>query len=729
MVLISGINGSGLYAAYSVSAEKDDAGNVITATYMKDALFDFTDSDEISGYNGSAFATPAELSAGINTKIENNIVDVKNVSCSATGSGNIALGTSSIADGKNSFVYGLGGSGRATNIASGNHCIVMGWHSSAMGNYSTVFGGNYCLASGDFDPNDGKQFWGPFAQGVHTSSIGQYSHAEGGNTLANGTLSHAEGIGTLASGGYSHAEGKATSAIGQTSHAEGGYTLASGTYSHAEGYGTSALLTFSHAEGNCTIASSYAMHAGGMYNKTSADALFVIGNGSAESARSDAFIITSGGLASAVTLATSGISDVETAINEISAGLVDTDDFVKASAINCTIGLENSALSGDTFVQGTHNIAQNTSLAQGTYNTASNYSQAFGEENSATNRSFIAGINNSANSGAFVLGSYNNASGAILLGSYLTGKSFEMEDTSYGESFVIDYDVYPVIVGRSNKTSSDAYFVVGNGDDPDAEIRSDAFIVSSNNIASAADFLAGNGVSLSSLTGINIDSYVKYTDLQYAIGSANTATGSTTARYSVALGNKNSAYNSFVIGNYNKGKESHIFGDSNSGINSYIVGYDCTGTESYLFGRELSGKSWGIELGDFGDTCYPVIVGNKNATNTSAYFVVGCGNTLGNEDAFIVSSNKVASAADFRTGNGVSLSSLTGLSQVQADWDETVTSNPAYIQNKPDVLIPVDSPAALGGISKPTNIMVVSALPASPDSATIYLVQGTMIGN
>ena len=311
-------------------------------------------------------------------------------------------------------------------------------------------------------------------------------------------------------------------------------------------------------------------------------------------------------------------------------------------------------------------------------------------------------------------------------------------------------------------------------------------------------------IQFSAIRGTVIDC-VKYNDIQYAIGTANTAIGSTTSTYSVALGKNNSAYNSFVIGNYNKGNNSYIFGNSNSGINSYIFGYNSTGTESYLFGKDLSGKSWGIELGDFGDTCYPVIVGNKNATHTSAYFVVGCGNTLGNADAFIVSSNKVASAADFRAGNGVSLSSLTGLAtsswvngqiadaitsipaqvqsdwsatntaspayilnkpnqidmqcgtylditsannqitldadisaisaalsgyaNVQSDWSATNTASPAYIQNKPDVLVPVDSPAALGGISKPTNIMVVSALPASPDSATIYLVQGTMIGN
>ena len=78
---------------------------------------------------------------------------------------------------------------------------------------------------------------------------------------------------------------------------------------------------------------------------------------------------------------------------------------------------------------------------------------------------------------------------------------------------------------------------------------------------------------------------------------------------------------------------------------------------------------------------------------------------------------------------GAISAALSDYANIQSDWSATNTASPAYIQNKPDVLVPVDSPAALGGISKPINIMVVSAMPASPDPTTIYLVQGTMIGN
>lgn len=56
---------------------------------------------------------------------------------------------------------------------------------------------------------------------------------------------------------------------------------------------------------------------------------------------------------------------------------------------------------------------------------------------------------------------------------------------------------------------------------------------------------------------------------------------------------------------------------------------------------------------------------------------------------------------------------------VQADWAETSTASDAYIANKPDIVIPLTSNA----FAAPTNIVVVSAMPSSPDPTTIYLVK------
>ena len=97
----------------------------------------------------------------------------------------------------------------------------------------------------------------------------------------------AEGTFTESSGWYSHAEGYQTTASDYYSHAEGSYTTASGSASHAGGIGT--------------IANKEAMTAIGKYNNTntgniSGDYLFVVGNGTSTSSRSNAFAVTTNGI-------------------------------------------------------------------------------------------------------------------------------------------------------------------------------------------------------------------------------------------------------------------------------------------------------------------------------------------------------------------------------------------------------------------------------------------------
>ena len=155
------------------------------------------------------------------------------------------------------------------------------------------------------------------AEGSLAVASGAASHAEGQKTMAAGTDAHAEGYKTVASGGSAHAEGGTTVASGSGSHAEGQDTVASGGLSHAEGYSTVASGITSHAEGYSTVASGYASHAGGFHTKATrqyqtvigyyneltetdgvVDAgkyIFVVGNGSGESNRSNAFAIGWGG--------------------------------------------------------------------------------------------------------------------------------------------------------------------------------------------------------------------------------------------------------------------------------------------------------------------------------------------------------------------------------------------------------------------------------------------------
>ena len=122
---------------------------------------------------------------------------------------------------------------------------------------------------------------GPFsvAEGYDTEARSVYAHAEGFETIAGGQCTHAEGISTLANGNYSHAEGSNTRAIGTYSHAEGSDTRAVGTYSHAQNLGT-------HTNGDAQTAI-------GKYNEIDYGPVyaFIIGNGTADDARSNALAV------------------------------------------------------------------------------------------------------------------------------------------------------------------------------------------------------------------------------------------------------------------------------------------------------------------------------------------------------------------------------------------------------------------------------------------------------
>ena len=131
------------------------------------------------------------------------------------------------------------------------------------------------------------------AEGNMTTAGNDYSHAEGSSTIASGVSSHAEGDNTTAGNDYSHAEGSSTTASGVSSHAEGDNTTAGGTNSHAEGVFTTASGDNSHAEGYKTIALQENQHVCGRFNveDTNGDYALIVGNGTADNARSNAFAI------------------------------------------------------------------------------------------------------------------------------------------------------------------------------------------------------------------------------------------------------------------------------------------------------------------------------------------------------------------------------------------------------------------------------------------------------
>lgn len=139
-----------------------------------------------------------------------------------------------------------------------------------------------------------------YTLGTRIGTVGNYSTAEGRNIIASGATSHAEGYGTTASGLCSHAEGIDTTASGSNSHAEGAITTASGYYAHAEGSTTTASGDYSHAQNHGTIAQRKSQTVIGEYNiadtggtdeNTRGDYAVIVGNGTANDARSNALTV------------------------------------------------------------------------------------------------------------------------------------------------------------------------------------------------------------------------------------------------------------------------------------------------------------------------------------------------------------------------------------------------------------------------------------------------------
>lgn len=111
-----------------------------------------------------------------------------------------------------------------------------------------------------------------------------------------GNYSIVEGSANTASGYDAHAEGNVTTASGTGSHCEGSFTTASGSYTHCEGWRTTASGYISHAGGRGTIADQPYQTAIGKYNTdNNTDNLFVVGNGTGDNARSDAFTVDNSG--------------------------------------------------------------------------------------------------------------------------------------------------------------------------------------------------------------------------------------------------------------------------------------------------------------------------------------------------------------------------------------------------------------------------------------------------
>ena len=214
----------------------------------------------------------------------------RNVGSHAEGVGTFAKSSASHAEGyytqslaSNSHTEGFFNKVEADALsghAEGRENTVTGVAGHAEGYSNTVSGAN-AHAENESNTASGKD---SHAEGYGTKATRDFAHAEGYKTTASALYGHSEGARSTASAAAAHSEGADTTASGECAHAEGKLNTASGKYSHVGGYGN----TSANFAG--TVIGQYAKvseKSSKEYDSTGE--AFVIGNGTADDARSNAF--------------------------------------------------------------------------------------------------------------------------------------------------------------------------------------------------------------------------------------------------------------------------------------------------------------------------------------------------------------------------------------------------------------------------------------------------------
>tara|TARA_B110001452_G_scaffold94702_1_gene78234 strand:- start:503 stop:2809 length:2307 start_codon:yes stop_codon:yes gene_type:complete len=264
-----------------------------------------------SGQFSTSIGVGATASGERSTAIGSNVTASANRSTAIGGDGTIASGDHSLAMGQG-------------NTASGNNSVAIGDATTASGNLSTSMGNN-TIASNENSTamgiNTNASGNSSTAMGNSTTASGTNSTAMGSNNTASGTSSTAMGRGTVASGSYSTSLGELSTASGSRSLAAGQHasataanSIAIGHAAIASGYGSIALggegnesaglystamgrYTKAHSVGELTIGSFNTNYnpVGGASTWDNLDRLFVIGNGTSQNSRSNAFLVLKNG--------------------------------------------------------------------------------------------------------------------------------------------------------------------------------------------------------------------------------------------------------------------------------------------------------------------------------------------------------------------------------------------------------------------------------------------------
>lgn len=340
--------------------------------------------------------------------------------------------------------------GRLAGGSVGDGSIAFGNGNAAGGRFSQAFGES-AMATGNYSS----------AEGYRTTVSGAAGHGEGNETIVTGEAGHGEGAGTYVSGAAAHAENEYTSATGNASHAQGSGTTAVGYASDASGLNTVARGSQSAAEGESTIAQGTNQHVSGRYNvaDTSQGGQYaaIVGNGTNDSNRSNAFALGWNGDARFAGDVYAGCEDDSTGGNKLAkvsqipdiSGKLDKPVVTGASGqVLTSNGSGGHSWQNPTDIRGkadkTDTVLE-TTLSRGrkTNTTVGNQSFAFGNQVEASGaRSHAEGL------GTIASGTDSHSEGAST---QATG------ERSHAEGY------YTVASGRKSHAENDTTTAIGDG--------------------------------------------------------------------------------------------------------------------------------------------------------------------------------------------------------------------------------------------------------------------------
>ena len=391
----------------------------------------------------------------------------------ASGRASVALNFTTTASGNNAVATGT------TTTASGAAAFSANCGTEASGDVSAAFGNytkattTYAFATGDESEANGIA---SFAANYKNKANGQNSFATGSTNTVTGKTGFVAGASNTVSGESSSAFGLMNDVSGKYSNAFGQQNVVTGNYSNAQGYNQKNKGHFASTFGHSTevYEGSYNQAAFGTYNKASSDSLFMIGVGTSDTARKNAFEVKSNGTVmignaplteeKVNSIGAGGITDAEKqeiideVLDQIPEPSVDSV-VVAGTGANSTISNDraNNKASGQYAHAGGLNTTASAyaSYAEGGNNTASGeYSHAEGVYTTAS-----GAYSHAEGFGATAGGKYTHAEGLYTLASsenqHVQGK-YNVADTA---------KAYAHIVGNGTGTSarSNAHTLDWNG--------------------------------------------------------------------------------------------------------------------------------------------------------------------------------------------------------------------------------------------------------------------------